>query len=400
LGLSRVNIWVGILKQYKVGILRGSSLNPYEGQYFKKLTNYGFQPIGIMTKDNTFTSDEIPFPVRVGHNYKTLTKGKLQKLQRLAKKVTKYNFESHNFRIWNLKGLTKDLDIIHSADIQYPYTYQAVKTGIPTVATEWENIPFNFEELPYSRIKKYNREHVAHFIAITEKAKEALIIEGTNQDRISVIPAGIDCDIFKPAAKDIQTIERFGISKDAIKILFVGRFVPEKGIFDLLNAFSILLEYNQNVELLIVGSGTTEMRIEIDTLIARLKIGNKVKFLGSIKYSEMPQIHNLADIFCLPSVETKTWAEQFGYSMVEAMACGKPVISTWTGSIAEIVKHRSTGILVKPNNPVELKSALEELSLDKLLREDYGANGREWTLKSFEANKIASQVAGIYRKFI
>ena len=113
-----------------------------------------------------------------------------------------------------------------------------------------------------------------------------------NPDRITVIPAGVDCDTFKPQAKNTQIIERLGIAKDNVKILFVGRFVPEKGIFDLLNAFSILLKNKQNVELLIVGSGTPEMTTEIKKLVADLKIGAKVKFLGSIKYSDMPQIHN------------------------------------------------------------------------------------------------------------
>ncbi len=384
----------------KVGILRGASLNPYEGQYFKELPKFGFQPIGITTIDNAFSPEEIPFPVRVGHSYKTLIGGRFLRLERLAKKATKYNFESYNFRIYNLKGLTKDLDIIHSADIEFPYTYQAAKTGIPTVVTEWENIAFNFEELPYSRIKKYNREHVAHFIAITEKAKEALVLEGTKSDRITVIPAGVDCDTFKPQAKNTQIIERVGIAKDNVKILFVGRFVPEKGIFDLLNAFSILLKNKQNVDLLIVGSGTTEMTTEIKKLIVELKIGAKVKFLGGIKYSDMPQIHNVADVFCLPSAETKTWAEQFGYSLVEAMACGKPAVSTWTGSIPEIVKHRQTGILVKPNDPDALKSAIEELVDNKTTREKFGLNGREWVLKMFEANKVASQIADVYRKVI
>jgi alpha-maltose-1-phosphate synthase len=384
----------------KVGILRGSSLNPYEGQYFKQLPKFGFQPIGIMTFDNSFSPDEIPFPVRIGHSYKTLVRGKFQKLQRLAKKATKYNFESYNFRICNLKGLTKDLDIIHSADIEFPYTYQATKTGIPTVVTEWENIPFNFEELPYSRIKKYNRERVAHFIAVTEKAKEALIAEGVSPERITVIPAGLDCETFKPAAKNMQLNERFGLSEDSTKILFVGRFVPEKGIFDLLNAFSMLLKKEQNVELLIVGSGTPEMTSEIKRLIANLKIGAKVKFLGGIKYADMPHIHNLTDIFCLPSIETKTWAEQFGYSLVEAMACGKPAVSTWTGSIPEIVKHWETGFLVEPNNPVALEASLEELTLNKPTREKFGTNGRKWVLDKFEAVKVASQIAEIYRRVL
>jgi glycosyltransferase involved in cell wall biosynthesis len=102
----------------------------------------------------------------------------------------------------------------------------------------------------------------------------------------------------------------------------------------------------------------------------------------------------------LPSAETKTWAEQFGYSLVEAMACGKPAVSTWTGSIPEVVKHRETGILVEPNNPAALESALEELILNEAEREKFGVNGRDWVLQKFEADKVASQIAGIYRKVL
>ena len=383
-----------------MGILRGPSLNPYEGQCFEKLPKYGFQPVGITTYDNAVNLSEIHFPVRVGHNLKTLTKGKLWPLFVVAGKVTKYNFGSWNLRVFDLKKLTADLDIIYSADMWYPYTYQAVKTGIPTIVMEWENIPKNVEAFPYSKIKKYNREHATHFVAITEKAKEALVIEGVDPNRISVVPAGLDCERFKPAEKNEQVAKKLGISKDSIRILFVGRLVPEKGIFDLLNAFSILLKNIKNVELLIVGSGSSSMQIQISQLVENLKIGGKVKFLGSIEYSNMPQIHNLADVFCLPSIPTKTWAEQFGYSMVEAMACGKPVVSTSTGSIPEVVKNRTTGILVKPNDPRGLESALEELILNKQERDTFGRNAREWALNQFEANKIAAQLAKIYCKFI
>ena len=382
----------------KVGILRGPNLNPYEGQYFEKLTRFGFQPIGITTHDQAKSFSEISFPIRSGHNLRTLTKGKLKPLFSLVGKVTKYNFESWNLRVVGLKKLTKDLDIIHSADIWYPFTYQAVKTGKPTLATEWENIPFNVLGRPYRKIKEYNRKHVIHFIAITEKAKEALMTEGVTPERISVIPAGLDCDKFKPTVKGATN--RFAISGESIKILFVGRLTPEKGIFNLLNAFSLLLNDHQNLELLVVGTGTTKMQAQINMLTENLKIQCKVKFLGNIDYEDMPKIHNLADIFCLPSVETKVWAEQFGYSLVEAMACEKPVVSTFTGSIPEIVKNRVTGILVEQNNPAALHSALEGLLLNKKEREQFGKNGRKWVLEAFEANKVASQLAVLYRRFI
>lgn len=383
-----------------MGILRGPSLNPIEWQCFTKLPKYGFQPIGITTYDNSFPLSEIPFPKRVGHNFKTVTNGKLSRLQQFATKITKYNFESLNLKICDLKKLTKDIDIINSADFFYPFTYQAVKTGIPTIATEWENIPFNVEGMPYAKIKKYTREHLTHFIAITERAKEALVIEGVSPERISVVPAGVDCEKFKPEAKNNQAIKSFGLSDDSIKILFVGRLLSEKGIFNLLTAFSLILKKVENVELLIVGTGSPINLFRITQLITNLKIASKVKLLGSIEYFRMPQIHNLADIFCLPSIPAKTWAEQFGYSIVEAMACGKPVISTFSGSIHEVVKDHVTGILVKPNNTSELGIALEELILNEHEREILGNNGRKWVLQSFEANMIAGRLAEIYRKYL
>ena len=383
-----------------MGILRGAGLNPYEGQCFERLPTYGFEPVGITTYDNAFDLSEIHYPIRVGHNFNSLINGKLRRLISLTRKVTKYDFNSLNFQICDLKKLTKDLDLIYSADEWYPYTYQAIKTGIPTIVMEWENIPFVPEGIPYSKIKKYNREHAAHFIAITQKAKEALIIEGLEPDRISIIPAGLDCEKFKPMEKNEQLARKLGINKDSIRILFVGRLVPEKGIFDTLTAFSMLLKKIENIELLIVGSGSPTILFQIKQLVANLKIANKVKFLGSIKYSQMPKIHNLANIFCLPSIPTKTWAEQFGYSMVEAMACGKPVISTSSGSIPEVVKDHITGILVKPSNLTGLETALEELIFNEREREIFGDEGRKWVLQSFEANMIAGKLAETYEKYL
>jgi glycosyltransferase involved in cell wall biosynthesis len=264
---------------------------------------------------------------------------------------------------------------------------------------EWENIPHNEEEPPFGKIKQFAREHAAHFVAVTEKAKEALIIEGVSREKISVLSVGIDCEKFKPGERNEQLFKKHGLSKDSTKILFVGRLVVEKGIFDLLNAFATLRNL-QNIELLIVGSGTPEMKFQIMKLVKDLKIEDKVKFLGSIEYSDMPAIHSLADIFCLPSIPVRTWAEQFGYSMVEAMACGKPVISTYSGSIPEIVKDQQTGILVQPKDVKGLASALEKLIMNKQERENMGQNARKWVLHSFEANKIAEQLSEIYRRFI
>ncbi len=385
---------------HKVGILRGRHINQLEGQCFEKLPRYGFQPIGITTYDHVVDLSEIHFPVREGHNIRTLTKGKLKLFISLFGKAAGYNTEAFNLHIFGLKDLTADLDVIYSADIWYPFTYQAVKTGIPTIAMEWENIPFNYETRPYSKYKKYNRQHAAHFIAITQKAKDALVVEGVNPQKVSVVPAGIDCGTFKPAPKNEQLAKQLGLSQSSVRILFVGRLVSEKGIFDLLNAFSTLAQ-NNDVELLIRGSGLPEMVCEVNRLIKKLQIADKIKFIDRIQhYTDLPDIYNLADIFCLPSIEIKGWAEQFGYVLAEAMACGKPVVSTFSGSIPEVVKDRKTGLLVKQNDPAGLASALEQLVGDKTQRETFGLNARQWALQRFEANKVAAQLAEVFSKFV
>ena len=381
----------------KVGILRGPSLNPYEGQYFEKLKKFGFQPVGIATFDAVYNPLEMHFPVRTGHSYSTLTKGKFRYLLHVLASVTKYDFRAYNYFFWDLKSLTADLSIIHSADTWYPYTYQAVKTKVPTVVTEWETIPFNHNRLPFSRIQRFCRENVAHFVAITEKAKKSLLIEGVHPNQISVVPAGIDCDRFQPAGKEPELIKEFGISKDSFKILFVGGLISRKGIFFLLDAFSTLLKSNNNIQLIVVGSGSPKVRAQIAKQISDNKMGSKVRFLGRIGYSLMPKIHNLADAFCLPSVSTEDWEEQFGFSIVEAMACAKPVVSTFSGSIPEIVRDHSTGLLVKPSDAFAIKSALETLIADEKTRKTLGKNGRQWVLQRFEANKVANQLADIYR---
>jgi len=381
----------------KIGVLRGPCLNPFEGQYFEKLPKFGFQPVGIATFDISFDRSEIGFPVRYGHTFKTVTRGKFNFFLNILT-ITKFDFRAYNFYLWDFKKLTSDLPLLHSNDISYAFSYQAVKTKIPTIITEWENIPFNYETQPYSKIKSYCRTHAQHFVAITQKAKEALLMEGVNDERISVIPAGIDCERFKPSQKDPTLLKQKGIPPNSFNVLFVGRLVPEKGIFSLLEAFSNLQNKFSNIQLLIVGSGSPEIKAQINKFVIDKRIGKNVKFLGAIRYRDMPKIHNIADVFCLPSIPVRTWAEQFGFSLVEAMACGKPVVSTFSGSIPEVVRDRQTGYLVEPNNARSIEVALESLIVDEKTRTDLGKNGRQWVLQQFEANVVAKQLADIYKR--
>jgi glycosyltransferase involved in cell wall biosynthesis len=108
----------------------------------------------------------------------------------------------------------------------------------------------------------------------------------------------------------------------------------------------------------------------------------------------MPKIHNLADIFVLPSLPIPTWQEQFGYVLVESMACGKPVISTLSGSIPEVIAD--AGVLVPPNDFLALSEALADLVFDKNKRATLMRMVRGRALEAFDSVQVARKLQSYY----
>jgi len=301
-----------------------------------------------------------------------------------------------NDYLFGLEKTIKTCDIVETADTTYPFTYQAVRSHPKVVCVCYENIPFFREKGVSGWQKRYVREHAAHFIAITEKAKSVLELEGVPKDKITVIPPGIDLDIFKPREKPQSLMKKYDIKKTDITILFVGRLVYDKGIEDLIHAFKLLCNEHDNLKLLILGRGA--LKNKIIKLIERYAITDKVVFVGFLPYEETEKIYNLSDIVCTPSRITKYWQEQFGFVFVEAMACGKPVVSTYAGAIPEVTGKNA--LLVSPGNHLELYNALNRLVLNPKLREQLAKKALEFTRIRYDAKNIAKQRMLLYNKLM
>jgi len=123
-----------------------------------------------------------------------------------------------------------------------------------------------------------------------------------------------------------------------------------------------------------------------------------VSIVGTFPYSEMPAIHNLADVFVAPSIPLRDWQEQFGMVFAEALACGKPVISTLCGSIPEVIGD--AGILIQPNDPLSIYQELKKLILDEKLRRKYGVLARKRAEKVFNPEKVAMRLREEYEKLV
>ncbi|MFH1895940.1 MAG: glycosyltransferase [bacterium] len=152
-------------------------------------------------------------------------------------------------------------------------------------------------------------------------------------------------------------------SPDKFVIGFVGRFVSAKGIDTLIEALSLL---PKDCRLLLVS--TTKLPDRFLDLAKRHKVLNRIQVVESKPHQELPQYLNQMDVFVLPSKTTPSWKEQFGRVLIEAMACGLPVIGSSSGAIPEVVG--SAGLTFEENNPSDLAKKIKKLKdLPKLCQE-------------------------------
>jgi glycosyltransferase involved in cell wall biosynthesis len=204
--------------------------------------------------------------------------------------------------------------------------------------------------------------------------------------RIKVVPNGIDVKKFYPFEK---------MRTDNL-VLFVGRIHPVKGLHILLRALKYL---KTRVKLVVIGrpSGRPNYFKKVLNLINREneKGVHKITYLGPLEPEKIVKWYQKASIFVCPSL-----SESFGIANLEAMACATPVIATHVGGVPEVVKDYETGILVSPNNVVELSEAMQYLLDNEGIRKKFGREGRKWVVKNFSSEAVAQRICKIYEKMV
>ena len=207
------------------------------------------------------------------------------------------------------------------------------------------------EEEPELRIKTEAClvKNCHRIIAATEKEKGDLIrYYGASPETVSVIPCGVNLELFQPMDKEIAK-QQLGLDGGK-NILFVGRIEPLKGIDKLLMAMTYL-KSEQKPGLLVIGGGeNSQHEMErLQRLSQELCIQDSVTFLGVIRQGELPRFYCAADVCVIPS-----YYESFGLVALESLACGTPVVATEVGGVASIIRQGETGYMVKDNTPRRL----------------------------------------------
>ena len=207
------------------------------------------------------------------------------------------------------------------------------------------------------------------------------------QNRIHLIPHGIDTDLFSPLA-GWESPERMQAEQQKPSILFLANVLKRKGIFTLVEAFRRVAAEISSCILRIAGSGSD--LAEVRRRIAALDCAHQVEFLGHQERADTPQLYRDCSVYCLPS-----FGEPYATTVMEAMSCARPMVVTDCGGLPYMV-HESGGLRVPAGNPEALAQALIWLLQHPHQRAQMGRYNRERVESEMSWDSVAQKLEAIY----
>ncbi|GID29716.1 glycosyltransferase [Paractinoplanes brasiliensis] len=210
---------------------------------------------------------------------------------------------------------------------------------------------------------------------------------GVPRTQMTLVPSGVNTERFRA---DGPAVAR---DRGRLRILTVARLVERKGVEDQIRALPAV----PGAELVVVGGppdgdlGSDPYARKLRLLAAECRVADRVVLAGAVPSHEMPRWYRSADILA-----ATPWYEPFGLTVLEAMACGVPVVATSVGGLSDTVVDGVTGDLVPPRDPARLGQALRRLAGDDMRRLSYGAAAVDRSQYTYAWPRIAERLAEAY----
>ena len=282
------------------------------------------------------------------------------------------------------------VDIIHVHDV-VPSGFLAALSGwgIPMiVGLRGSDIKVFGKKLMFRYPTKYALKRATKITALSNDLKKEAIELGAKDDKICVIPSGIDTNLFRPIDKK-ATRTILGM-KDCFQIIFTGNLISLKRVDMLIRVCSRLFRHYPHIYLTIVGEGPERANLE---QLTRDGDFENVQFTGRIAYDKMPLYIGASDVLVLPSK-----SEGLPDCVQEAMACGVPVIATNVGGLPELIEDGINGYLVKSED--ELQTYLEKLIKCPELAVSMGENALEFAKRNLRLDVAVEQTEKLYNSVL
>ncbi len=262
----------------------------------------------------------------------------------------------------------------------------ARKLGVRFIFSSWRNIDHRKVGYPY----KLGFLHRRIEQRVLASANHAIVFNGTAKELYSA--AGFESITFIPPHLDTETFVRPDHEipgRGGFTIGYVGRLVQAKGVDLILHSMTSLPEH---CHALIVGAGPE--REKLMDLAIELQLTERVKFVKPVETADLPRLFASMDVLTLPSITTRYWKEQYGRVLIEAMACGTPVMGSNSGEIPSVIGD--AGIVFKENDSDAFILGIQQLLSSPGLRSDLSRRGRARVLRANALQVVARQYHRVF----
>jgi phosphatidylinositol alpha-1,6-mannosyltransferase len=289
--------------------------------------------------------------------------------------------------------LEQPWDLVHCWE--EPYTAAAAQVAIrtpaqvPLVFATFQNIAKRYPP-PFSWIERRVLARADGLIAFGRTVFDVVTARGFDRSRTRLIPPGVDTVLFAPDPAARRQVR--GQWRDEAPVVgFLGRFVPEKGVMLLAD---VLDRITTPWRALFVGSGP----LESDLRSWARRHGDRVAIETTVAHEDVPRWLNAMDVLCAPSLTTPRWREQFGRMLIEAFACGVPVIASDSGEIPYVVGD--AGLIVAERDAAAWTRVIQRLLADHSLRDDLSSRGRHRAVSVYDWSVVARQHSAFFRQLV
>jgi len=290
-----------------------------------------------------------------------------------------------------INSIEKSIDIIHF-HTPLPPPIKHNKRNIVTFHTPMlVDTMFYERENIYTKMNKMMARYVSYPIekriinrastltAVANSVRNELMKVYKVNSLIHVLENGVDAKKYFPISYR-KNIEKY--------ILFVGRLTYRKGVYDLIESFSRLSK-TDSLKLYIVGDGP--IKKDLETLVRRMGLIGSVEFKGVVIGEKLLKLYQNAELFVVPS-----YYEGLPTVLLEAMACGIPVIATQISGNTDVIANNRNGLLIPSGNPEIMANTIQKVLLDDSLRSKLGLEARATILKRFDWDIIYSKFLSLY----
>jgi L-malate glycosyltransferase len=291
---------------------------------------------------------------------------------------------------WRLARLIKSLtpDVVHAHDshavamASLALSMSTQPAKLPLLAAR--RVDFH---LRGNSLSRWKYRQVDMFICVSEAIRDMLVADGVPVDRTVIVNEGIDLERVA-AAPPARLHEELWLPHHAPVVGNVAALVPHKGQRHLVEAAALVVRQVPDARFVIAGEG--ELRAALERQIKDHHLEKHVLLLGF--RPDVLSLHKAFDLFVMSSV-----TEGLGTSLLDAMACEKPIVATNAGGIPEVVLEGTTGLLVPPRDHAAMAAAIVRLLKDPALRDRMGAAGLRVVREKFSAERMVQDTLKVYQ---